>query len=246
MKKNVFILFITFLLAACQITERIEIHENGSVSYSTELQFTDMMAMMFDENTKDSLRNIGQFPIDTVMSFYEMEQFNMTSDSISEAERTFMKSMEKMKLNIVMNEDVGKIGIGFDEKNVHAFNAYFEQINNAIEKMQKDDPNGAKELTQTGLLNPIKIKYDDKHFERISINNFKSMAEQMDDSTLASTRQMLGMFTYKIEYKFPKKIKSTTLENALLSTDGKTILIEFPGTHLLDDNATNNFKVEFE
>lgn len=246
MKKNVFILFIAFLLAACQITERIEIHENGSVSYSTELEFTDMMAMMFDENTKDSLRNIGQFPIDTVMSFNEMEQFNMTSDSISEAERTFMKSMEKMKLNIVMNEDVGKIGIGFDEKNVHAFNAYFEQMNKAIEKMQKDDPNGAKELTQTGLLNPIKIKYDDKHFERISINNFKSMAEQMDDSTLASTRQILGMFTYKIEYKFPKKIKSTTLENALLSTDGKTILIELPGTHLLDDNATNNFKVEFE
>lgn len=247
--KKLFYLFITsILLVSCQITERVYIEENGAVKYETEMNFTEMMGMMFNEEMKDSLRQIGQFPIDSVMTFSDLEKMDskILNDKNKDTERDFLKVMDKMKVRMVMNDKEGKISFGVQEKDVNSFNAYMKEVKTAGEKLAKDDKAAADNLAQSGLMNSIQFKYNGKTFERIGDNSTAGMMSEMNDSTAASAKQMMGMFQYKLEYHFPKKIKKASIDNATYSLDGKTMTIDVMMTELLENPEKYNFKIEFE
>lgn len=248
MKKLFYLIIVSVLLVSCQITERAYIQENGSVKYETEMNFTEMMGMMFNQETKDSLRQIGQFPIDSVMTFSDLEKMDpkLNADKTGAAESNFLKVMDKMKVRMIMNDTEGKISFGVEEKDVNSFNAYMKEVKTASEKLTKEDKQAADNLVQSGLMNSIQFKYNGKSFERIGDNSTTGMISEMNDSTAASTKQMMGMFQYKLEYHFPKKIKKSNIENATYSLDGKTMTVDVPMMELLENPEKYNFKVEFE
>lgn len=235
-------------MVSCQITERVYIEENGAVKYETEMNFTEMMGMMFNQEMKDSLRQIGQFPIDSVMTFSDLEKMDskILNDKNKDTERDFLKVMDKMKVRMVMNDKEGKISFGVQEKDVNSFNAYMKEVKTAGEKLAKDDKAAADNLAQSGLMNSIQFKYNGKTFERIGDNSTAGMMSEMNDSTAASAKQMMGMFQYKLEYHFPKKIKKASIDNATYSLDGKTMTIDVMMTELLENPEKYNFKIEFE
>lgn len=248
MKKLFYLFSIAILLVSCQITERAYIQENGSVKYETEMNFSEMMGMMFNEEMKDSLRQIGQFPIDSVMTFSDLEKMDpkFSNGELGNAENQFLKVMDKMKVRMVMNDTEGKISFGVEEKDVNSFNAYMKEVKTAGEKLAKEDKKAADNLAQSGLMNSIQFKYNGKTFERIGDNSTAGMMSEMNDSTAESTKQMMGMFQYKMEYHFPKKIKKATIDNATYSLDGKTMTVDVPMTELLENPEKYNFKIEFE
>ncbi|SMC42154.1 hypothetical protein [Moheibacter sediminis] len=248
MKKLFYLFSIAILLVSCQITERVYIQENGGVKYETEMNFTEMMGMMFSQESKDSLRLIGQFPIDSVMTFSDLEKMDpkLNPDKTGDAEREFLNVMDKMKVRMVMNDNEGKISFGVEEKDVKSFNSYMKEIKTAGEKLAKEDKAAADNLAQSGMLNFMEFKYDGKSFQRIASSETSKMLGEMNDSTAESTRQMMGMFQYKIEYHFPKKIKKSNIENATYSLDGKTMTVDVPMIELMEDPEKYNFKIEFE
>lgn len=247
MKKISLLLIAAVLLVSCQITERFYLNENGSVKYETELNFSDMMGFVYDEATKDSLRQIGEFPIDTLINFADLENFDqLNSDTISDAEREFMKSMDKTKVRMVMNDTEGKMVIGIEEKSVESFNSYLKKLNESLARLEKEDPKAAGELAQSGMMKSMEIKFDGKSFQRISNNHMDGVFDEMDDSTAEATKQMMSMFQYKMEYHFPKKVKSSTIENASFSIDGKTMTVDVPMSEIMENPEKYNFKVEFE
>ncbi|MFA7687808.1 MAG: hypothetical protein WCY25_08075 [Moheibacter sp.] len=247
--KKIFILFATTLImVSCQITERVYIQESGAVQYETEVDFSEMIGLMFTEADKDSLRLIGEFPMDSVMKFSDLEKFDakLGVEGASEAERNFMKVMDKMNVRMVMNDTHGKMIFGIHEKDVNSFNAYMKEMRAATEQLEREDKKAAEEFNQSGLLKTMEFKYNGKTFERIAGNETAGMLEEMDDSTAESTRQMMNMFQYKLEYHFPKKIKKTSIENATYSLDGKIMTVNVPMMELLDKPEKYNFTVEFE
>lgn len=248
MKKLFYLFSAAILLVSCQITERAYIQENGSIKYETEMNFSEMMGMMMPQETKDSLRQIGQFPIDSVMTFSDLEKMDtkLSSEKVGEHEKDFLKVMDKMKVRMVMNDNEGKISFGVEEKDVKSFNAYMKEIKAAGEKLAKEDKKAADNLAESGMLNFMEFKYDGKSFQRIASNQTTKMLDEMNDSTAASTRQMLGMFQYKLEYHFPKKIKKSNIENATYSLDGKTMTVDVPMVDLMENPEKYNFKIEFE
>lgn len=248
MKKLFYLFSVAILLVSCQITERAYIQENGSIKYETEMNFSEMMGMMMPQETKDSLRQIGQFPIDSVMTFSDLEKMDtkLSSEKVGEHEKDFLKVMDKMKVRMVMNDNEGKISFGVEEKDVKSFNAYMKEIKAAGEKLAKEDKKAADNLAESGMLNFMEFKYDGKYFQRIASNQTTKMLDEMNDSTAASTRQMLGMFQYKLEYHFPKKIKKSNIENATYSLDGKTMTVDVPMVDLMENPEKYNFKIEFE
>lgn len=248
MKKLFYLFSAAILLVSCQITERVHIHENGSVNYETELDFSEMVGMMFTEENKDSLRQIGQFPIDSVMSFSDLEKMDtkLSDGEIGEAERDFLKVMDRMKVRMVMNDTEGKMIFGFQEKDINSFNAYMKEIKTAGKKLAIEDKKAAENLSQSGMMNSLQFNYNGKTFERFSDNETAGMLSEMNDSTAESTRQMMGMFQYKMEYHFPKKIKNASIENATFSLDGKTMTVDVPMMELMDNPEKYNFKIEFE
>lgn len=248
MKKLFYLFSIAILVVSCQITERAYIQENGSVKYETEMNFSDMMGMMFNEETKDSLRQIGQFPIDSVMTFSDLEKMDpkLSKGELGNAENQFLKVMDKMKVRMIVNDNEGKISFGVEEKDINSFNAYMKEVKTAGEKLAKEDKEAADDLAQSGLMNSIQFKYDGESFERIGDNSTAGLLSEMNDSTAASAKQMMGMFEYKMEYHFPKKIKKANIDNATYSLDGKIMTVDVPMMELLENPEKYNFKVEFE
>lgn len=247
--KKIFLLFVTAVfLVSCQLTERVYIQESGAVKYETEIDFSEMMGLMFTQADKDSLRQIGEFPIDSIMSISDLEDFEdkFGNDETSNAEREFMEVLDKMKVRMVMNDTEGKMIFQTQEKDVNSFNAYMEEVRKAGEKLAKEDKKSAENLSQSGLLKSMEFKYDGKSFQRISGDETASMLEEMDDSTAESTRQMMSMFSYKLEYHFPKKVKKSSIPNATFSLDGKTMTVEASMMDLIENPDKYNFKVEFE
>ena len=239
-------MLLIFCFYSCQITERIYLQENGAVKYETEFDFSEMVGFMYDDTKKDSLRQLGQFPIDTLMKIADLENYSeLGNDSISDAEREFMKSMEKMNVRMVINDTEGKMSIGLEEKSVADFNAYLQKVKLAGDKLNKEDPEAAKNLANSGMLKTMELKYDGKSFQRIS-GEVENILEETDDSLAMATQQMMGMFEYKMEYHFPKRIKSSSIENATYSLDGKTMTVEVPMNELMENPEKYNFTVEFE
>lgn len=246
MRKILLVLSGIFTMYSCQITERFTLDESGTVTYESELNFTEMMAYMYDEVSKDSLRKIGEFPVDTLISFADLEDFNqLNSDSISDAQREFMKAMNKTKVRLKLDDEEGKMVFSIHEKSVQDYNAYLKSLFESYKKLQLEDPKAANELGQSGLMQSFEIKYDGKNFEKITLSDTSFQMED-DDSTAEMTRQMMAMFTYKLEYHFPKKVKNTSLENASFSLDGKTMTVDVPMAEMMEDPKKFDFIVEFE
>lgn len=246
MKNIILLSFLAIILVSCQITERFYLQESGAVKYETELNFSEMMGFIYDENTKDSLRQLGEFPLDTLIDFADLQDFTqMSTDSISQAEIDFMRSMDKTKVQMVMNDTEGKMIIRIEEKDMNAFNLYLDKMNTALAKLEKEDPAAAAEMGQSGLMKSLEYKFDGKNFQRIAKNQ-NQFLDELDDSTAEATRQMMNMFQYKLEYHFPKKVKKTSIENATFSLDGKTMTVEVPMSELLENPEKYNFTVELE
>src|SRR5690606_15960686 len=244
--KKIFLLLIAIGLVSCQITERVYLNENGSVKYETEFDFSQMSGFIFPEAKRDSLRQIGEFPVDTVMTIADLENYSdMANDSISDAEREFMQSLDKMRVRMKIDENLALMTIGLEEKDVESFNAYLKKIKESSEKFAQEDAESAKELAQSGILKTMELKYDGKHFQRIS-GDMGNLFDEIDDSTSAEAKELLGMFEYKLEYHFPKKVKSANIENATYSLDGKTMTVEVPMMDLMENPEKYNFTVEFE
>lgn len=241
------ILFFGLTIFSCQMTERFYLHENGSVSYKHEINFSEVMGYFYDDQTKDSLRKIGEFPLDTLMSFGELQTFNQFSnDTLTEAEKEFINVLDKVKVRMKMDDEEGKLFVGIEEDNVDDFNNYLVKMNEAMKKLEQDDPKSASELGMTGIFKTLEVKYDGKNFERIAANNTAKDMMQTDDSLVNSMMQMMEMFQYKLEYHFPKKIKNSSLKEATYSLDGKIMTLNVPISEIIQNPEKYNFKIEFE
>lgn len=247
MKKTLLLFVSTILLISCKFTERVYIRENGSVEYESELNFSDMMGLMFTNLDKDSLRQIGEYPLDTLMRFSDMESMSgkLGDEETSDAEREFMKALDKFTVRMLMNDDEGKMVFGLKEKDVNSFNTYMKHVQTASDKLAKKDKKSAENLSNSGIMNIMEFSYNGKTFTRRS--NGPGMGfDEIEDSTAQAAREMMGMFDYKLEYHFPKKVKKSSIKNATFSLDGKTMTIETTMMELMENPDKYNFTVEFE
>lgn len=246
MKKYFLFTLLTLILVSCQITERFYLNESGAVKYENEINFTEMLSFLYDEHTKDSLRQTGDFPLDTIISFAELENFDqLNPGESSQAEIDFMKSMNKTNVHMIINDNEGKMIVRIEENNIEAFNAYLEKVNSAMRKLEKEDPEAAAEMGQSGIMKSIQMKFDGKNFQRIA-DNPNHLLNEMDDSLAEATRGMMNMFQYKMEYHFPKRIKNSSLENATYSLDGKVMTVDVTMSEMLDNPDKFNFEIELE
>lgn len=245
MKKiTMVLLLISFV--SCQITERMYLSESGMVKQESEIDFSAMMSIVFTPEKIDSMRLVGEFPIDTILSIADSGLSPVSNEGTSAAENEFTKSFDKTKVRMIMNESGGKFIIFNDEMSVKDFNSYQKKIQEAYKKFEANDPESASSFAQSGYNTILEYKYNDKEFEKISLTKQMNLDDLATDSSGFSMKDMLSLYTYKIEYHFPKAVKSTTLKDAQISEDGKTITADIPMGDLLENPQNYNFKVEFE
>jgi len=93
--------------------------------------------------------------------------------------------------------------------------------------------------------NNVKYKFSKHEFMRIATASETDKKKDEEEKKDEKFEQMANMFQFELVYHFPRRIKSVSYKDALLSADGKTLHINVP-TSKLNDPEFMNLKVTFE
>jgi len=226
LRKIIALLVLSISFVSCQFTETMTLNEDGSGRMTISMDLGEMMAMM-GEMGKDST----MVKTDTIFSFKEM--FDEKRDSISQLsaeEQQKLKALENYSIRMDMDPEENKmiVDIFNDFKDVSEANDLmkaFDEMDDVMPSMGGDDNNEGKE--EDGEDNNVGVRYTFRKgvFKRdayiIDVEKHKAQVDSM-----ASVESFMNAMTYKIKYTFPRKIKSASVDDAMFSSDGKTIEFE--------------------
>lgn len=241
------IAFLT-LFTSCQFSENIYINEDGTGKVSFNMDGSELMDMMGEEMAKGNEKNI-----DSTISFKDL--FRDQKDSIAklpQAEQDKLKQLEAFQMHMVMNAEKKKMGMDMfaDFKNVSELQDMFSAMNAAGNIDKNKNPNsqaGSNPMSALGSEGVSSTNYSYKG------NMFKREVVVLDKEKLASVKDSLGQAkmlfassNYTLNYHFPKKIKSVSLENAKINEDGKSFSVTVNFMQYIENPESLNVEVELE
>lgn len=244
MKKIQYALLAALIImaASCNFTEEIHINEDGSGKLSINFDGSEMMEMAGEEMAKTNEK-----PIDSIISFKDF--LEEKKDSIAQLpieEQEKLKKLEQFNMRMVMNPETKemKFDLFSEFKNV-------SEVNDAFGAFQDAGSIGGKSNPQQGPMKPteqpteVNYTFKKNKFTRTAKIVDQELFEQQLDS-LQGAEMFLSGSTYTLKYHFPKKIKSTTAEEATFSQDGKTLIYEVNFLELMKNPSVLDLEVELE
>lgn len=235
--------FVLALASSCNFTEEIFINEDGSGKLSINFDGSELMEMAGEEMVKSNEK-----AVDSLISFKDL--LEEKKDSISQlpaAEQAKLKRLEPFKMHMVMNpeEKVMKFDLFSEFTKVEEVNDAF----NAFQGASALGPNtGGAQSGPMAMQDPTtEVTY------AFAKNSFSRKAKILDEAlfqksldSLQGAEMFLSGSTYTLKYHFPRRVKSTNVEGATFSADGKTLFYEVGFMDLMKDPSTLDLEVELE
>jgi len=240
---KLFILFISVIsLTSCQLTEKINLNNDGSGTYKLNIDMSSMMSSMQGMNKEnDEGEKEKSEVVDTIVYFKDI--LAEKKDSIAKLpadEQAKLKALEDLKLHVNINEEknIAITEFIFDFKNIR-------ELKNIQEKIEKANSiNDGKPAEDN--IRPYEVVYhfDGKTFHREVVER-KLTDEQKEayKKSMEQGSQMVEGSSYQIEYHFPRPVKSTTFKDAKFSSDRKTMYIQSDMKKITEDPKFLDFKV---
>ena len=125
------------------------------------------------------------------------------------------------------------------------------EVNDAFSAFQDASSIGGKANPQQGQMKPaeqpteVNYSFKKNKFTRTAKIVDQELFEQQLDS-LQGAEMFLSGSTYTLKYHFPRKIKSTSAEEATFSQDGKTLIYEVNFLDLMKNPSVLDLEVELE
>lgn len=246
--KPLALFFLAISFVSCQFSENIYINEDGSGKMSLVFDGTQLMKMAGDKMAEDNEK-----AIDSTFSFKEFLAEKKDSISkLTEEEQAKLKSLEPFNMHMVMNPETSemKFDMFTNFKSVNELQDMFKAMNNFSNLKGKggakaNDPNNPFSAFGDGGASNLKYEYDGKTFKRVAKITDKETYEKLSDS-LGQMAAMMGSSKYKLNYHFPKPIKSVSNESAMFSADRKSFTVEFDFMDYIMDPEALNLEVVLE
>lgn len=245
----VFVIGIISLgLTSCQFSESIYINEDGSGKMEFSFDASEIMQMAGDKMTQKA----GEKEIDSVFSFKTLlEEKKDSISTLPVEQQEKLKALESFSIHIVMSAKQQKMNIGIFSafKNVSELQNAFSALN-VVSDMQngdaetKDDNNPFSAMLNGGN-SKLSYSLKDGVFKRTIKIIDKEVQEQLTDS-LGQAAMMFASSKYKLNYHFPRKVKSVSNENALFSEDRKSVTVEYDLMEYLSDPELTNLEIILE
>ena len=232
---------IVALTSSCNFTEEITLQEDGSGKLSINFDGSELMEMAGDEMKKSTEK-----PVDSLISFKDLlEEKKDSIAQLSPEEQAKLKKLEPFNMHIIMNPDekVMKFDLFSEFKNVSEVNDAFNAFQGAnVLGSQKE---GAAPPPMESSASEVSYAFSNNSFSRKANILDQELFQQQIDS-LQGAEMFLSGSTYTLKYHFPKKVKSTTAEEATFSADGKTLIYEVKFLDLMKDPSLLDLEVELE
>lgn len=240
------VLLFSLILTSCQFSENIYINADGSGKMEFSFDGSQLMQMAGDKMGESQDK-----AIDSTFSFKEL--FNTMKDSISQLtveEQQKLKSLEPFNMHMVMDPKTSKMNFEMftDFKNVNELQDMFKAMNSFGDLKGKEnagaDTNPFSSFGGDGSTE-LDYKYDGKTFKRTAKIIDKEAYKQVTDS-IGQMAMMFGSSTYKLNYHFPKPIKSVSNETAMFSADRKSVTVEYGFMDYIANPEALNLEVVLE
>lgn len=220
MKKLLFTLIATLLLTSCAIYEDIYLNSDKSITYQSTFEITESNGM------EGMLKN--KFPADSIISMKDVLAEELAKGSeLTDEQKAYLESLGVFTLRMKTSDDGKKyqIILGGDFKDDKHLNKTMEDM----AKLMTEAQNANSSSKKMDFINTQwNISWDGKTMKR---NYFESEVEEIEDEESESTNKgfnaemMKKIVNGQIRYHFPKKVKSVNQADALMSQDGKTVIV---------------------
>lgn len=249
MKKFFFLLTLVVLFfTGCQFSENIYINEDGTGKMSFTMDASELMKMAGDEMAQD-----GEKSIDSIIHFKDFLESKKDSISkLSAEEQEKLKNLEPFSMHMKMDskEQTMVFDLFTDFNSVSELDDLFKAMNNVSNLQGKggvDQNDSSNPFSAIANENGSELSYSLKNnlFKRETKVKDQEMYQTLVDS-MGDLSPILSSSTYKLNYHFPRKIKSVSNEDAMFSEDKKTMTLEFNFMDYLKNPELLNLEVELE
>lgn len=237
---------ITLVMVSCNFTEQMTMNEDGSGRLTVNFDASELMAMAGDMGGDE--QDEEKEKVDSIIDFKQFIEENKDSIMALPAdEQAKIMAMERFKMRMLIDEAEGimKFNIFTDFQDVSEANditSSFDNLDGFMGDGQQANQSGAPKNEEN-----VKVKYsmEGNTFKRDAyILDAEKYKVQLD--SMASMEMFLSTSTYKLEYKFPRKVKSTNRETATLSADGMTVYYEVNFMEYMKDPDLLDLEVVLE
>lgn len=243
---TLFCLVIFTTIFSCQFSENIYINTDGSGKMEFTFDGSQLMQMAGDKISESQEK-----AIDSTFSFKEL--FSTMRDSISklsEEEQQKLKSLEPFNMHMVMDPKTSKMQFNMftDFSKVSELQDMFKAMKSFGDMKGKEQANNANNPFSSfggDGSTSLDYNYDGKTFIRTAKIIDKEAYKLVTDS-LGQMAMMFGSSTYKLNYHFPKRIKSVSNQTALFSDDRKSFTVEFGFMDYMTNPEALNLEVVLE
>ncbi|MHA7941882.1 hypothetical protein ACJOV8_002265 [Formosa sp. 3Alg 14/1] len=252
----VLICLSAFILTSCNYTEEITFHPDGSGEFLMNYDMSEaMVAIKKIGGNEEAYKKEPK--VDSIIYFKDI--LKEKSDSISklsQEEQDDLKSLESMMMRVQSNyeTDVFNLGFGSAFTSINEFPEILENIDKAKSFHTKGSPQFSKmdgsavANSVNDMLKHIDFSFDGKRFSRTLKAGYEPSEEAIakldkEMSMMGEGEETMKAMTYTFVYHFPKKIKSVSNKDALISKDKKTVTLTQNYIEMIKNSELMNFKV---
>lgn len=241
MKRIFIILFSLSLFTSCNFTEEITFNEDGSGEFIMTYDMSEAMKKLKQElGGGNSEEGKEKMKMDSIVYFKDM--LVEKADSIATLpieEQEQLRALESVVMKMYLDENTGQMEFGFGStfSSLDELPEVLEKIDqakelnskNSMEYSKMDESAVAK--ASEDMFEYVDFSYDGKTFSRSLKKDYKQSPEDIEalDAEIAEmgeSKEMFEAMSYTLVYRFPKKIKSVTNDNAMVSDDKKTVTLK--------------------
>lgn len=234
---SVFLILISF--ASCQITETINLNSDGSGT----IEYYNLR----DEN---SFQQLGRQDLryekfrDTIFTFQDyITKYHETFVRFSKVDQALFTEHANVKMHIkvdpIQMENFNRVWVDF--KKIDEVPYVYESLGLA-NSLKENYPIHRKNYK-------IKYSFDGVIFKRslqiMDQENFEKDKKEWEERKKIYSKYKLVQ-SYILNYHFPRKIKSVSNEKAILSSDKKSLTVEFQLSDCLQNPQITNLEVVLE
>lgn len=241
MKKTILILsfLISILFSSCSVYEDVYFHADGSVKYQ----------LSFDASKMLEIPGMSQeMPTDSTFSM--IDKIKEDSLTFSKIDKSDLENLSLLFINIKSDTVNKKLRIMLtgDFKDAESLNKTLISINktNDKEKSESSQISGTpfSRNTFSSLKLPSQYSWDKTTMSRIvDMTLFETNEEKSEDTIGSAMEQLFNEGRMIVRYHFPEKVLKISDPEALMTQDGKTVVVEYPIVQFTKSSEKMNIKI---
>lgn len=241
MKKTILLLLTLVFLTSCEVTETLQINtdNSGTVEFDSHRNENSYMQISGEQYNKETIFQ------DTTYIFQDyIAKYNSNFVKYTAVEQELFNKFKSVKVHIKKS--------AFDKDFRTTISQDFQKVEDVADLSKTE--NYISDIVHNYALTAeehyynIRYTLKDNHFNRIITITDAAIFEKQKENLESYNKitELNLVQTYLLKYHFPRKIKSVSNTNAVISTDKKSLELQFNILDFLKNPVSTNLEVVLE